>query len=238
MTRRKNGLPHEVSNSGCTAIPAGSNEHRGHRTAKNEPAHADFRGKLGSMGVLYLAALIVGLGVLGLQFVMGSSGGDAESSDLDAEGGEHDGSHGHPDTGIVATFLSIRFWTFGLLAFGLVGCALHFLSLAGPLVTAIAAALMGLGSGSLANLTFRYLTRTHVSSGAEAADAIGQVGRVLVPIERGKRGKIRIALRGQTVDLLASTDDERLKDGDLVVVEELRGTTAHVSRASREFVSE
>jgi membrane protein implicated in regulation of membrane protease activity len=187
------------------------------------------------MGVLYLAALIVGLGVLGLQFVMGSSGSDAEASDLDHAEGDH---HGHLDAGIVAIFLSIRFWTFGLMAFGLVGSALHFLSLASPLVTAILAGLMGLGSGTLANLTFRFLTRTHVSSGAEAADAIGQVGRVLIPIERGKRGKIRIAVRGQTVDLLASTDDERLKDGDLVVVEELRGTTAHVSRASRDFVPE
>jgi membrane protein implicated in regulation of membrane protease activity len=190
------------------------------------------------MGVLYLASLIVGVGVLGLQFVMGSSGSDAEASDLDHAEGDHHGGHGHPDAGIVATFLSIRFWTFGLMAFGLVGSALHFLSLASPLVTAILSALMGLGSGTLANLTFRFLTRTHVSSGGEAADAIGQVGRVLIPIERGKRGKIRIALRGQTVDLLASTDDEGLKDGDLVVVEELRGTTAHVSRASRDFVSE
>jgi membrane protein implicated in regulation of membrane protease activity len=194
------------------------------------------------MGVLYLAALIVGLGVLGLQFVMGASESDAGSSDLDHADGDHadghHGGHGHADGGIVAVFLSIRFWTFALLAFGLVGCALHFLSLAGPLVTGIVAALMGLGSGSLANLTFRYLTRTHVSSGAEAADAIGQVGRVLIPIERGKRGKIRIALRGQTVDLLASTDDEKLEDGDLVVVEELRGTTAHVSRASRDFLPE
>jgi membrane protein implicated in regulation of membrane protease activity len=190
------------------------------------------------MGVLYLAALIVGLGVLGLQFVMGASGGDAEASDLDHADGDHHGGHGHADGGIVAIFLSIRFWTFALLAFGLVGCALHFLSLASPLVTAIIATVMGLGAGSLSSLTFRFLTRTQVSSGAEATDAIGQVGRVLIPIERGKRGKIRIALRGQTVDLLASTDDDKLKDGDLVVVEELRGTTAHVSRASREFLPE
>jgi membrane protein implicated in regulation of membrane protease activity len=195
------------------------------------------------MGVLYLAALIVGLGVLGLQFVMGASGGGAEASDLDhADGdhadGDHHGGHGHADAGIVAVFLSIRFWTFGLLAFGLVGSALHFLALASPLGTGILAALMGLGSGALSSLTFRFLSRTQVSSGAEATDAIGQVGRVLIPIERGKRGKIRIALRGQTVDLLASTDDEKLKDGDLVVVEELRGTTAHVSRASREFLPE
>ncbi len=194
------------------------------------------------MGVLYLAALIVGLGVVGLQFVMGASGADAEGSDLDGDGdqadGDHHGGHAHGDGGVVAVFLSIRFWTFAFLAFGLVGCALHFLSLASPLVTGVVAAMMGLGSGSLASLTFRFLSRTQVSSGAEAADAIGQVGRVLIPIERGKRGKIRIALRGQTVDLLASTDDEKLKDGDLVVVEELRGTTAHVSRASREFLSE
>jgi membrane protein implicated in regulation of membrane protease activity len=122
------------------------------------------------------------------------------------------------------------------LAFGLVGTILHFLRLAGGLVTPIAAGLMGLASGFLAVYTFRVLDRTQVSSGAAASDAIGQVGRVLVPTERGKRGKIRIDVRGRSVDLLASTEDERLRDGDQVVVEEIRGTTAHVSRATDGFL--
>jgi membrane protein implicated in regulation of membrane protease activity len=196
------------------------------------------------MGILYIAALIIGLGVLSLSFLMGGGDGDAHG-DLDADGdgdlhadvhGDHDHGGGHADGGAIAIFLSLRFWTFGLLAFGLVGTILHFLRLSGGLVTPIAAAAMGLGSGWLAAYTFRLLERTQVSSGAEASDAIGQVGRVLVPLERGKRGKIRIELRGQSIDLLASTDDESLQGGEQVVIEEIRGTTAHVSRATDAFL--
>jgi len=194
------------------------------------------------MGTLYLAALIIGLGVLSLSFFMGGGDADADGDvdahgDFDAHAGaDHGHDHAHADASAIAIFLSLRFWTFGLLAFGLVGTILHYLHLAGPVVTPIAAALMGLGSGFMAVYTFRLLDRTQSTSGAEASDAIGQVGRVLVPIERGKRGKIRIVVRGQSVDLLATTDDERLRDGDEVVVEEIRGTTAHVSRATDPFL--
>lgn len=200
------------------------------------------------MGILYIAALIVGLGVLSLSFFLGGSDADGDADahaggdlhgdadvhgDADAHG---DQGHGHADSSAIAVFLSLRFWTFGLLAFGLVGTILHFLRLANGVVTPVAAGLMGVASGWLASYTFRLLDRTQSTSGAEAGDAIGQVGRVLVPIERGKRGKIRIELRGQSVDLLASTDDDELRDGDQVVVEEIRGTTAHVSRATAEFM--
>lgn len=187
------------------------------------------------MGALYLAALIFGFGVLGLQFVTGGTDGDGDHADGDHGDGDQESAS---DTGLIAVFLSLRFWTFALLAFGLVGSILHFFALASPIVTGIASSVMGLASGSLASFTFRFLHQTQVSSGAEARDAVGQVGRVLIPIERGKRGKVRIALRGQTVDLIASTDDERLQDGELVIVEELRGTMAHVSKAPREFLPE
>jgi membrane protein implicated in regulation of membrane protease activity len=194
------------------------------------------------MGILYIAALIVGLGVLSLSLFMGGHDADAHAdagdADMHGDADAHDGDHGHghADSSAIAVFLSLRFWTYGLLAFGLLGTILHYFHLAGGLVTPVAAALLGLCSGWLATYTFRLLDRTQSSSGAEASDAIGQVGRVLVPIERGKRGKIRIEVRGQSIDLLASTDDERLRDGDQVVVEEIRGTTAHVSRASDAFL--
>jgi hypothetical protein len=42
---------------------------------------------------------------------------------------------------------------------------------------------------------------------------------------------VRIEVHGRLVDLIASTDDERLEGGENVIVEEMRGTTAHVSRA-------
>src|SRR5215213_4528186 len=103
------------------------------------------------MGVLYIAALIIGLGVLSLSFFLGGhdgdgsvdGDGDAAAGDADAHA-EHDhgDSHGHAGAGAIAIFLSLRFWTFGLLAFGLVGSILHFLHLTSGLITPLAAALM------------------------------------------------------------------------------------------------
>jgi membrane protein implicated in regulation of membrane protease activity len=54
---------------------------------------------------------------------------------------------------------------------------------------------------------------------------------VLIAVERGKHGKVRIEVHGRLLDLIATTDDERLEGGESVIVEEMRGTTAHVSRA-------
>jgi membrane protein implicated in regulation of membrane protease activity len=172
-------------------------------------------------------------------------GGDADGAhapelgghgDLDLHhdvGGTHAG-HGdahHSDAGAIAIFLSLRFWTFGLMSFGFVGTLLHFLRLAGSVVTLGTAIAVGLLSGILASAAMRAIARAQTSSGGEVDEAVGHIGRVLIPVERDKRGKVRIEVHGRLVDLIASTDDERLEGGESVIVEEMRGTTAHVSRA-------
>lgn len=191
------------------------------------------------MAVFYLAALIVGAGSLVVQLFVGHDvQGDLAGAGvhLDA-GGVHDAGHDAPSIGVATIFLSLRFWTFGLLAFGLVGSLLHYLEFAGSTVTLLAAAVMGTLSGVLASWTFFALSRASVNSGAEAEDAVGQVGKVLIGCKKGKIGKIRLEVRGQTVDYLASTDDDALEEGSDVLVEEVRGDTLHVSRAPEVFVS-
>ncbi|MBI3199945.1 MAG: NfeD family protein [Myxococcales bacterium] len=203
------------------------------------------------MGILYLAALIIGFGTIALQLAMGGDshgdaevGGDADAHlDADADGdadhghGDHGhGDHGHGDGGFLPIFLSLRFWTFTFLAFGLSGSLVHYLDLATSIVTLGMAVGLGLGAGVLASLTFRALSRSEANSGASASDAIGQVGRVLLPLGKGARGKVRIELKGQTVDYVATTDDEQLEAGQMVMIEEIRDTTAHVSRAPAELL--
>ncbi|MCC6899913.1 MAG: NfeD family protein [Polyangiaceae bacterium] len=203
------------------------------------------------MGILYLAALIIGFGTIALQLAMGGDshgdaevGGDADAhldaeADGDADHGHADhghGDHGHGDGGFLPIFLSLRFWTFTFLAFGLSGSLVHYLDLAGSMVTLAMAVGLGLGAGVLASLTFRALSRSEANSGATASDAIGQVGRVLLPLGKGARGKVRIELKGQTVDYVATTDDEQLEAGQMVMIEEMRDTTAHVSRAPAELL--
>jgi membrane protein implicated in regulation of membrane protease activity len=193
------------------------------------------------VGAVYLASLVLGLGVLLLQFVMPSSDSAGESPELEGHGGgdhddalDHHAGHGdahHGPAGAIAVFLSFRFWTFGLMSFGFVGTLLHYLKLAGPTPSLVTAAAVGVLSGLFASLAMRAVARSQTSSGGEADDTIGMIGRVLIPLERGKRGKIRVEVRGRLVDLIATTDDEKLEDGATVMVEEMRGTTAHVSRA-------
>ena len=218
------------------------------------------------MGSLYLAALILGLGTIVAQLVM-SGDGDADADGgghdfgADADGGGHDldadadadgfdghdvdvhadadghGGHGGGAGGFLPIILSFRFWTFGLMAFGMVGSILHFGGLGSNTVVALAAIAMGLGSGGLASFTFRALARAQTQSGAQSGDAVGQVGRVLIAPKPQQRGKIRIELSGETVDYLASTDEDALGVGDPVLVVEMRDDTAHVARPPDEFLT-
>lgn len=218
---------------------------------------------------MYLAALIVGFGTIALQLLMAGSGdsdadGDTDagaggvdagadahgfdsdgSADTDGEadhGGDQGGDHGHShaETGFLPIFLSLRFWTFGLLAFGLSGALLHFIGLASGLVTLVIALSLGFCSGLLAAWTVKALGQAQVNSASSSRDAIGQIGKVLVPCERGGRGKVRIELKGQTLDFLVTTDEAALNAGDLVLVEDVNepGLVLQVGRLPAEFVAD
>lgn len=204
------------------------------------------------MGILYLAALILGGGTILVQLFMGhdadaDAGVDVDAdadfdadADMDVAGGpELDAAHEADSdvAGFAAVFLSLRFYTFGLLAFGMVGTLLYYPHLSSPTVSLVAAIAMGLASGFLASWIFQSLKRSAVSSASQQDDAVGHVGKVLVPCERGGHGKVRIELRGQSMDFLATTDEEALSDGELVLVEQVEGGTVHVSKAPPDFLT-
>ena len=54
---------------------------------------------------------------------------------------------------------------------------------------------------------------------------------MLVACARGTRGKIRVTLKGQQVDMLATTDERQIPVGPEVLVVEVRDDVAHVARA-------
>jgi membrane protein implicated in regulation of membrane protease activity len=188
------------------------------------------------VGIVFLAALILGAGTLAFQL---ASTGDTDS-DAGADGGAHAAQEHDHDTSAASGFLplvlALRFWSFALLAFGLSGSLLYYLSLLGAWPAFGVALGTGLASGLLAAWSVRQLQRAQTSSGAETSDLVGQLGRVLVPLSKAQRGKIRVELKGQSIDFIASTDDEVLEAGAAVLVEELRGNALHVSRAGREFL--
>jgi membrane protein implicated in regulation of membrane protease activity len=189
-----------------------------------------------AMGLVYLASLVIGLGVLLVQVALGARGGDHDLGHVGHVPGHDLAKGGHAgDDGPLAVVLSLRFWIFALLGFGLSGSLLHFLDLASPAVAAIVAGAAGIGSGAFAALVVRAVARSSRSSSVNLSEAVGREAKVLVACAKGRTGQVRIALRGQSVDLLAATDEESIARGEPVLIEDVRDGVAQVSRRPREL---
>ncbi|MDD9934335.1 MAG: NfeD family protein [Myxococcales bacterium] len=190
---------------------------------------------------IYVFGLVLG-GVLLAASMFGgdhdSDGGDIDvDADGDADGGlDHgiDDGPAHGDVaGLAALFLSLRFWSFFAAFFGLTGVVFEALELAGSMATLGLSLGMGMTCGLGAAYTIRALTRSEVGAVPGAADYIGQTGRVLLPVGGEGPGKVRLELKGTTVDVLAVTDDDQpLAVGDTALVVEMQDTTASVTRMS------
>ncbi len=184
------------------------------------------------MGLAYLFALVAALGVLVVQIVMAGHGG---------RHGDVGQGHGHGDQGNAgaAAFwtvvLSLRFWTFMALGFGMSGTLLHYFGSTPPPLTALIASIAGLASGLFATLAFRAIRTASAGTESRTSLAVGKVGRVVVPCGREVSGQVRIEIGGSSVDLVATTDEEAIAKGEAVLVEDLREGVAHVSRRPREL---
>jgi membrane protein implicated in regulation of membrane protease activity len=180
------------------------------------------------MGLVYLFALIAGLGILLVQVAFGklhTAPGGADGQDTGSGG-----KHIEGDEGVVGLFLSTRFWVFSALGFGLSGSLLHYFSSVWPVLSFLVAFVAGITSGLFATLVFRMLRKSSVSSTAHASKAVGKVGRAVAVCQKGSLGKVRIELSGQVIDFLATTDDDEIARGDAVLVEDMKDGVAHVSK--------
>lgn len=168
-----------------------------------------------------------------------ADGHDAEVHGDHAGGGKDlalaDGHHLEGEGSALTLFFSTRFWIFASLAFGMSGGLIHFFALAGTIATALIAAGTGFGSGLFAVMAFRAVKRTSNSTNAYASDAVGQVGRVIVDIGKNQTGKVRVQLKGHSVDMMATTDESAIKRGEYVLVEDVDGEVVHVSKRPSEL---
>lgn len=177
------------------------------------------------MLAVYVASLVLALGILGVQIASG--GHDVDSGDVDGHDGD---SHGG-----VGTFVtSVRFWSFTLLGLGLVGTPLHLFGLLGAIPTAVLAVLAGTGSGVLAQTVVKRMLGRDASSHASAGDVVGKVGRVVVPLVPGGKGKVRVELKGSFVDVAARAD-VTLQGGETVLVLAFEDDVAVVEKAPGEL---
>jgi membrane protein implicated in regulation of membrane protease activity len=127
---------------------------------------------------------------------------------------------------------------FAAIAFGAVGAPVTAFGSLAPAVTLAAAALTALLVATTASLAFRALGQGTLSSSASEAELMGQVGRVLVACEKGRKGKVRLTVRGQIIDFVATTDELRLAPGAGVIVQEVHAERIHVCAAPSELLPE
>jgi len=185
---------------------------------------------------IYIAALAFGGILLVASLVGGHDHADHHVGDHDQD---HGNDHAHDHDGgpaahaaLVLPFLSLRFWIFGLAFFGLTGAVLHGLGLTSPLVAAALASGLGLGFGYAAARLFQTLTGQTVGEVAPDGGHVGREGKLLLPVARGQRGKVRVTTGGVAVDLLAESDEERPLPADTtVLIVAMRGTVAVVERS-------
>lgn len=188
---------------------------------------------------VYLFALILGGVLLGASILLGGKDFDADvdvDADADADAGGHaidkdvvlDGG----DIGFFLwTFRSIRFWTFFLAFFGVTGLILRGLELVDSDWVGLGLALgMGAASGLGAAGAIRWLSQDESGAAASSRDYIGKSARVLVPVKKSGLGKVRVRIKGHTVDVLAVTDDESIGKGEEALIIEMDGEKARIAR--------
>jgi hypothetical protein len=152
-----------------------------------------------------------------------------------------DGHAGHAQPGLhawVGIFTSLRFYMFAAIGLGVVGAPVTAFGMSSPGLTLAVALLTAFGVGTLASLGFRILGRETLSSGATQEELVGHVGRVLVACEKGRRGKVRLTVRGQTLDFVATTDEARIEPAMAVIVESVLEGRVHVCAAPSELLPE
>jgi membrane protein implicated in regulation of membrane protease activity len=175
------------------------------------------------MFAVYLFATIVG-GVLLAASVV--SGGHHGSSD--ASGGHgHDAQHGGGNP--LSIIFSVRLWTY-LLAFGgATGLILTSLVGTSAALAAIAAASVGVSSGVMAHTLVRRLGSEAIGGTVGDQELVGRTGQLLLPVGKQTSGKVRLTIRNQAVDLIA-TSEEDLPAREEVLIVEVKSGSAVVAR--------
>jgi membrane protein implicated in regulation of membrane protease activity len=169
------------------------------------------------MLTVYLVALAIGGTLLVASMLMGAGGGAVGEVDADADHGADPGAdpgadNAHDaDLGAVLAWLpiaSLRFWTFFVAFFGLTGTLLTVLEVLGSKVAVgVIAGAVGWVTGTAVVRVLRALRARQTDSTVGEADYVGCVATVMVPVAKGKPGKVRFEVKGRQLEMLAETED-------------------------------
>ena len=178
---------------------------------------------------IYIGGLLFGGVLLGAS-VFGGHGDHGGHGDAHAGGNGHDHGDGHAqEQNPLLPLFSLRFWAFTAAFFGLTGLALTFAGGLGAVLTPVIAGAVGVGCGYGSSRVLSGLARRPVGLVGSAEAHVGREAKVLLPIGRGQRGKIRMQIGGTTTDMVAETEGEgQLRPGETALVVGMRGTVALV----------
>lgn len=187
------------------------------------------------MIAIYIACFVLGGGLVVLSALTGGDhgghGGDGSVEHGIEHGGDHGEGHAGDHDGPWIPFLSLRFWTFTLAFFGLMGLAVRFLVPVAFIVELGAALTVGLISGLSVSWAVRKLQRTSVDSSVPPRELIGREATVLLPVSGERPGKVRLRVGARQIDILANSDEtSTLEAGEPVVVVDLDGARVRVVR--------
>lgn len=175
------------------------------------------------MLTVYIVSAAVALLLIGVSMFGHDQGHEAD----------HDADAGHDHGGDAwVPFLSLRFWTYGLAAFGLIGTALEVLGAAGVLRPWIAGG-GGLALGLGISFALHAVRRGEVSSGAASEDLMGKLATMLVAARPHQPGKARCTVKGDVIDVIAVAEgDQAIEAGEQVVLLHVENGRALVARTS------
>jgi membrane protein implicated in regulation of membrane protease activity len=177
----------------------------------------------------YVFALVLGAVLLGSSFLLGGDGDADADVDVDADAEVDSNSDSHGDLGgLFGVLGSMRFWTFFAAFFGLTGVILDGLDLAAELVALVLAVAVGLATGWVAVTLLNRLSANDTGVAAGIDDYVGKSGEMLIAAGPGRLGKIRIELKGTTVDVLAESDEQTIDRGHEALIVDMRGSKAIV----------
>lgn len=171
---------------------------------------------------LYAVPTVIGVGLLIAGFLHGHDDGASDS-------------HEHSASAIIP-FFSLRFWTYALSAFGIVGLLSSWLTQTAAPIELGGSIAAGILAGLLAHYGFLLARKSESDSMVREGDIVGKVADVQVAVRGSECGRIRIESRGEFLDLLAqSTSGETFLAGERVVIVDLNGSTAIVASSEAIF---
>ncbi len=188
-------------------------------------------------GGLILFAAFAGLGSHA-DVSHGDIGHEAGPQHLEAQDSDH-GSDGDQGAGAVwLPFFSIRFWTYTIATFGLVGSILTLTRVCPEPLTLVISVCSGVFMGVLAAFIVRILGLAARTSEAAETDFMGAMAKVTVAIRDGLPGKVRTTVRGDIIDLVALSDSGgTIEQGQEVMIVGIEGDKARVALQS-EYLGE